>query len=452
MNETQALAAQAGALIDQKKWEEADDLCREILRLRHHDYLGHFLSGLIREKTGRLDEALPFYTLACALLPTEDRAFQSFQRVAHQLGRLETFRCHTPIVIVTGSLFHEWGFDGGSLKEQALGGSETAVICMARELVRLGTPVTVYCNKPREGTYDGVVYRSNREFAVANRLAPPKILIASRFDSYLRPPMQAKKKILWAHDIAESEKLYGEGASGFDGIDLFFFLSRYQGQGWQKKFGIPDNKIVYTRNGFLRDDYPENEIPKKDQIMYFSRPSRGLDVCIEVFEKIREVRRNLELLVCCYSPYATPDQDPELRDYAPLFSRPGIRFAGGLKKSELAHELRQSLLLLYPNTTELETSCMAAIEAMAAGCPVVSSDRGALAETVPTEKAGKIVPYSSLREELVARLAEASLHVLSNAQQWVDMSRATKNHAVSKYPWDMIAREWLDRLKPSLES
>ena len=45
-------------------------------------------------------------------------------------------------------------FDGAAPFERAIGGSETAVVCMARELARLGHNVKVYCRCARPGVYE----------------------------------------------------------------------------------------------------------------------------------------------------------------------------------------------------------------------------------------------------------------------------------------------------------
>ena len=55
-------------------------------------------------------------------------------------------------------------FNGNTVYEKALGGSESALIYMARELARLGNEVTVYCKCDRPGFYDGVEYRPQEAY------------------------------------------------------------------------------------------------------------------------------------------------------------------------------------------------------------------------------------------------------------------------------------------------
>ena len=60
-------------------------------------------------------------------------------------------------------------YDGDTLKKRGLGGSESAVILMSKELVKVGFDVTVFnsCedDDSKPGVYDGVTYRPVQEVA-----------------------------------------------------------------------------------------------------------------------------------------------------------------------------------------------------------------------------------------------------------------------------------------------
>ena len=80
------------------------------------------------------------------------------------------------ISLVTGGL----KFNGSSLEHTSLGGSESAMIYMAKELYKLGNEVTVYCDCDKPGIYDGVDYRHFDLFTVDEK-CQMDVCIISRF-------------------------------------------------------------------------------------------------------------------------------------------------------------------------------------------------------------------------------------------------------------------------------
>jgi hypothetical protein len=98
-------------------------------------------------------------------------------------------------------------FSGGSLKRHSLGGSETAAICMARELQKMGHTVYVFCDcdKPHTGgpgEYDGVLYKPLEQAEGWLASCDHDVLIAQRnpWAFAIRP--RSKLNILWNHDLA----------------------------------------------------------------------------------------------------------------------------------------------------------------------------------------------------------------------------------------------------------
>ena len=58
------------------------------------------------------------------------------------------------IVLATGGL----RFNGNTINEKALGGSETYLTYISKEFASLGHDVRVYCNCDKPGIYDNVLY------------------------------------------------------------------------------------------------------------------------------------------------------------------------------------------------------------------------------------------------------------------------------------------------------
>jgi hypothetical protein len=117
----------------------------------------------------------------------------------------------------------------------------------------------------------------------------------------------------------------------------------------------------------------------------------------------------------------------------------GVTLVGSLPQLELAERLEHCRVLGYPNHFE-ETFCIAAAEAQAAGCPVVTSALGALPETVGD--AGVCIlgdPRSA--DYQVAFIAEC-VDLLTNDARWHTMSDRARARAAQRFSWPAIAAHW----------
>ena len=134
-----------------------------------------------------------------------------------------------------GDHFEKW--DPTSLKD-GIGGSETAVIKLAKEWTSLGFKVTVYGDPKKEGVYDGVTYKSFRRFNPKDRF---NIFIQWR-SGFMANKIVAKKFFVDLHDIF-SEQDYLEILPN---VDKIFVKSKYQRN---LAPSIPDDKFTIISNG-----------------------------------------------------------------------------------------------------------------------------------------------------------------------------------------------------------
>ncbi len=430
--------------LDKNDVKAAREATGQILALQHHNFLGHFFLAEINEREGAIDAALAGYALSLAIYPEQDKPFERFVTLAKKVGRLNEFVSDADVVIANGGPFHDYHFNGDTIKSNGMGGTESAIILVARELAKLGKRVAVFCSCDKPGVYDGVTYHSNRYFEVFQRLSPEKTIIACRNDHYLHKKTRAKKRILWIHDVAND--FYKHLENGDDSrFDAVFCLSAYQKNNWLKAYPIPENKYVQTTNGFDAEIFFADEsITREKSMVYVSRPSRGLNEAFSVFERLKDSHPDLKFKVCAYTHQKNLSDDPEWQPFVERLSLPGVVNLGELTKESLAFELKKSMLLVYPNVSIGETSCIAAIEAMACGTPVITSDRGALGETVVNGTGGVVVPYNE--KTLVDDLVREAHRYLEDFNAWQSLSKSAANYARERYQWKDVVKSWLQYL------
>jgi len=128
--------------------------------------------------------------------------------------------------------------------------------------------------------------------------------------------------------------------------------------------------------------------------------------------------------------------------YDALKATEGVEYVGSVSQPALAERLAYAHVLAYPNIFP-ETSCIAVMEALAAGLYVVTSDLAALPET--SEGFARLVPVTFGDEAKHARDYGAALADLSPAYdvdaRWKQVVHMNRNHT-----WSVRARQWTEFL------
>jgi len=317
----------------------------------------------------------------------------------HAGGRL-TFASYTPrparskIVLYAGAQWEPWSPE--SLREGGIGGSETALVQVATRLAARGHHVRVYSSAV-EGLYGGALYRP---FTAWDPTEEVDLLIVSRLAHVFDNPMVgAKQSALWCHDHSYPDVLTEERASK---VDRIVVLSDWHRKRFAKLYPFTRRRLRVIRNGIsLREiETGENRYShasrkfsaRRPRVIYSSSPDRGLEVLLDVWPRIREQAPKAELHV--FYGFETIDRMSSSNPSLQMLKRSlltkvaqlggekgGVYLRGRVGQVELADEMQRARVLAYP-TAFLETSCITAMEARAAGLPIVTSDLGALRETV----------------------------------------------------------------------
>ncbi len=347
-------------------------------------------------------------------------------------------------------------FHGNSPVEGPLGGSESGIVYMARELAAIGHVVSVYCNCPAPGIYGGVHYQHSHRFFDEFRAARWDVFISFRsFDPFLIGRI-APRTIFWTGDASDQSAISNLGHREIqENIDLHFCVSEWHRSTFIANFQLPPEKIIATRNGFREDLVP----PEREKIwtrgVYSSTPFRGLEGLLDMFPRIRNRFSDMSLDVFSSMEVYGWSGDSDRDAYGALYQKtiqPGVTSHGSVGQRVLLEALSGSGFLLYPNTFD-ETSCIAAIEAQACGAVVVTSAKAGLNETVVNGETGFCIagePSSpSYQHEFVDRVAG----LVQNRDRHRVMSETARNRAFQIYSWRSIAQEWsqiFESMEPQL--
>ena len=307
---------------------------------------------------------------------------------------------------------------GATLYTEPLGGSESAVAYTALELARLGEEVTVCTHGTQKPTQlEGVQYLPSDQAAFRPLLEVEwDMIVSSRWPDILSWPWQGWK-CLWFHDMPHSIPNAA--------VNRLIFISEYQREAWRQ----PDEISTVIGNGVDLTIFDQAGTPERDpnKILWTSNPDRGLPIACKIFQEVRKRWPDFELHV--YGRAAVYGWDASVEaPYMPLpADMENVFLHEPLTKRSLARELKTAWAWFYP-TYWPETYCIAALEAQAAGTPIISVPFGALPETVE----GGILSYDILN----------AFSQLRNKRRWAKLSEAGIEHASSR-SWALRAEEWM---------
>ena len=200
--------------------------------------------------------------------------------------------------------------------------------------------------------------------------------------------------VLWIPHAEDDPALGDLRKQSLDSVaDAFVLVSDWQAQQFRNTYAMPEKKTVVLRNAvapaFENSLCTETSIfeQKGSAPSLLLHPHRfvGCRRFCPFFPAVREQISGVRLQV--YSSmqvYQMPNAQEQLqfgRLYGYARRMAGVEYKGAISQPAFAGAFRHVSLLAYPSIFT-ETSCIAVMEAMAAGCQIVTSDLGALPETI----------------------------------------------------------------------
>jgi glycosyltransferase involved in cell wall biosynthesis len=249
--------------------------------------------------------------------------------------------------------------------------------------------------------------------------------------------------VVWQHLAYDQAAVIGMAypQEFINQVDHFVYVSNWQLNEFKNRFAIEhcNNRVI--PNAIDPIEYvskPQDRI----RLIYTSMPNRGLEILLNAFDIIN--RNDVELVV--YSSDIIYGMGyARSVDHEQLFYRckkhPNIVYKGYAMNQAVRKALQSAHILAYPSIYE-ETSCLAAIEAGAAGCEIVTTNLGALPETCGPWATMTDYRYGDSLQELSHRYADVLNTAINNYSN--QSAQQQSNWFNQRYSWHTRTQQWKD--------
>ncbi|MCP4748656.1 MAG: glycosyltransferase family 4 protein [Desulfobacteraceae bacterium] len=356
--------------------------------------------------------------------------------------------------------FMDWNYSIDTPYRLPMGGMQSSLCYLAEEMVKQGHEVFLFNGIDQATTSRGVkcIPVDSKFASKIKSLEADYIIVLSdiRFASVYKPILSKKTRfICWtghAHDQPGVMKWSNPDLHhAWDGFSL---VSKWQQDKFHYKFKIDlrKTKVLHNAAGpYFKNMYGDKVAitaqKNKPVLAYTSTPFRGLDLLAEAFPLIRaEIPEASLKIFSSMKVYQIPESEDEFSDlYKNLQNIDGVEYIGSVSQKTLANELKNVSVLAYPNTFA-ETSCISVMEAMASGCTVVTSDYGALPETLAgfgylASLNKDSFPYGYILEFVKLTIKALNNVISGEAEKTLQSQVAFAN---KNYTWRTRARQWIE--------
>ena len=277
-------------------------------------------------------------------------------------------------------------------------------------------------------------------------------IIPSRF----RGLEKGRKPIYWVHDLAQDPEMQHLKDGGWEKFEKIVCVSHWQRQQIQNFLGVPASKLVVLQNAI--EPIEEHEKPDADKcinIIYHTTPHRGLELLYPVMEWVEKTFPKIKWHLDVYSSFGIYGWEERDKPYQELFdkikSHKHMTYHGHVSNEEVKQALKKAHIFALPSIWP-ETSCIAMIEAMSAGCVCVHSSLAALPET--TSNWTLQYDYTEDMNDHATRMALTlgdALRLVKdpNMEERLNMQKA---YTDGFYSWDVRAQQWTVMLQSLLQT
>lgn len=340
-------------------------------------------------------------------------------------------------------------FNPDLFKEKGFGGSEEAVINLAKEWAKQGWNVTVYNNcGATPMTRDGVTYKPFWEYNYRDK---QDVTVVWRSPKLLDYELNSTKVYVDLHDVVPVGEFNEKRLTK---VDKIFVKTKSHRVLFPN---IPDDKFEVIPNGMDFELF--NQDVKKNQYLLVntSSPDRSMDVLPKLFKEVKkqvpEARLKWAYGFDIFDQTFADDKKKQewKRGIVDSMEDAGIENVGRLSQQECAKLYLEGNILVYPSEF-YEIDCISVKKAQACGCMPITTDFAAFAESVQYG----IKIHSKKNKDNWCKDFQFSFGLEDEKAQkeWIDAvvkqlqtpmeNRTEMKEWTKKFAWDKISKKWLD--------
>ena len=260
--------------------------------------------------------------------------------------------------------------------------------------------------------------------------------------------------VLWMQHFVNQKEAQNLGSKDYvSKLDFIVFNSNWNFEKFFYQFKIPESKSLVIKNAIEKIEFDEK--PKdKINLIYHTTPWRGLVHLIKVFKNLN--LENVELNICSSTKiYGKKFDDIYAKKYEDVFNEckntKNVNYLEYLENNKIVQLLKKMHIYAFPSIWP-ETSCISAIESMAAGCEVVTTNLGALYETCAPF--GTFVSFDRNFDNLEKKFGKALLNSIKNYWSEKNQKKLKLQHETinATYSWEVRSVEWKNFLEEARNS
>lgn len=292
--------------------------------------------------------------------------------------------------IIADGGYNKW--DGRDINLKGVGGSETWVIEMARNIQKLNNyDVYVICNCEEPVIFENVYFlplSDMNNFIITHNI---ESCIVSRFAKYL-PLCYNCNNIQSIYFILHDTVPIGEVIPMHDKLRQIFCLTEWHVNYFKKLFPLFENICTHLYYGvdMSRFHFNITDMMKKNKFIYSSFPNRGLLQLLQMWPKIISKFPDASLYIYGdingswvnnYVPQIMREIKLLFEKYDIVNNGLNIFYHSWVDKKTLAESWKSAQFWFYPCTFS-ETFCLTALEAAATKTLAITNGLAALSHTV----------------------------------------------------------------------